>query len=37
MKINIAIFVTVVLVGSLWVGEVYSGESSLSQMVFYVS
>ena len=36
MKINIALFVTLMLVGSTWVGAFGSQESSLSQIVFYV-
>ena len=37
MKINIAILVILLLFGSLWVGSVGSEESSLSQIIFYVS
>ncbi len=36
MKSNIAILVTLLLVGSLWVGSAGAGESSLSQITFYV-
>jgi hypothetical protein len=37
MKVNIAIFLTLLLIGSTWVGSVGSKELSLSQIVFYVS
>jgi hypothetical protein len=37
MKVNIAIFLTLLLIGSTWVGSVGSKEPSLSQIVFYVS
>jgi hypothetical protein len=36
MKANIAIFLTLLLIGSTWVGSVGSEEPSLSQIVFYV-
>jgi hypothetical protein len=36
MKVNIAIFLTLLLIGSTWVESVGSEEPSLSQIVFYV-
>ncbi len=36
MKVNIAIFLTLLLIGSTWVGSAGSEEPPLSQIVFYV-
>ena len=37
MKVNIAIFLTLLLIGSTWVGSAGSEEPPLSQIVFYVA
>jgi uncharacterized membrane protein len=36
MKVNIAVLLTLLLIGSTWVGSVGAEEPSLSQIVFYV-
>ena len=36
MKLNIAMLLALLIVGSTWVGEVDSKASSLSEIVFYV-
>jgi hypothetical protein len=37
MKVNIAIFLTLLLIGSTWIGSVGAEKPSQSQIVFYVS